>query len=181
MILPNQIEAEIAVDYMAQAENLLEEGQRGKFDHVPAAVLAGAVLEKALRTLATRQGPQVPTTGQKGRPVRLNALIDSHRKTGTYNEATAKQLRAWADIRNHAAHGEFEQFSRSDVELMIKGINAFLATIWLEMVNLNRLHGDIVCLFLFQFSTHKLGGWQNNPPANSWSDGFGGQGAVRIS
>ncbi len=125
--LPNQIEGEIAVDYMAQAENLLEEGHRGKFNHVPAAVLAGAVLEKVLRTLATRQRPQVPTTEQKGRPVRLNALIDSHRKTGTYNEAMAKQLRAWADIRNHAAHGEFEQFSRSDVELMIKGINAFLA------------------------------------------------------
>src|ERR1041384_4327257 len=51
------IEAEMAADYMGQAENLLAERQRGKFDHVPAAVLAGAVLEKALRTLCSHQQP----------------------------------------------------------------------------------------------------------------------------
>ncbi len=43
-----RVEAEVAADYMGQAEGLLKEGQPGKFDHVPAAVLAGAVLEKAL-------------------------------------------------------------------------------------------------------------------------------------
>ena len=46
-----KVEAEVAADYMGQAESLLKEGQPGKFDHVPAAVLAGAVLEKALKTL----------------------------------------------------------------------------------------------------------------------------------
>ena len=34
--LASEIEAEIAADYMGQAENLLAEGQRGKFDHVTA-------------------------------------------------------------------------------------------------------------------------------------------------
>jgi len=33
------IEAEIACDYMGQAEQLLADSHRGKFDHVPAAVL----------------------------------------------------------------------------------------------------------------------------------------------
>jgi len=49
------IEAEIASDYMGQAESLIREGQTGKYDHVPAAVLAGAVIEKSLRTLCGRQ------------------------------------------------------------------------------------------------------------------------------
>jgi len=30
-------------------------------------------------------------------------------------------------IRNPAAHGEFDQFTRGDVEAMIPGINTFLA------------------------------------------------------
>jgi hypothetical protein len=43
------------------------------------------------------------------------------------NLIKAKQLRAWADVRNKAAHGEFDQFKKSDVEQMIEGINSFLA------------------------------------------------------
>ena len=57
----------------------------------------------------------------------LNPLIDDLKKGGLLNEAKAKQLRAWAAIRNHAAHGEFDQFSRKDVEQMIQSIKSFLA------------------------------------------------------
>lgn len=122
-----QIETEIAADYMGQAEGLLREGQSGKCDHVPAAVLAGAVLEKALRTLCDQQNPPIPINKPNGDPKTLNPLIDDLKKAGVFNEAKAKQLRAWADIRNHAAHGEFDQFTRADVELMLPGINNFLA------------------------------------------------------
>jgi hypothetical protein len=121
------IEAEIACDYMGQAEHLLAEGQRGKFDHVPAAVLAGAVLEKALRKLCDDQQPPIPVTTPKGEPKTLGPLVDDLKKAGVFNEAKAKQPRAWADIRNLAAHGEFTQFKRTDVEAMLSGINTFLA------------------------------------------------------
>jgi hypothetical protein len=122
-----QVEAELAADYMGQAEALLAEGQSGKFDHVPAAVLAGAVLEKHLRSLCQRQSPALPTTTDKGEPKKLNVLIDDLKKAGVYNENKAKQLRAWAGTRNHAAHGEFGEFTRTDVEQMVAGINTFLA------------------------------------------------------
>jgi hypothetical protein len=121
------IEAEMAADYMGQAENLLAEGQRGKFDHVPAAVLAGAVLEKSLRTMCSQQQPPVSIVNTNGEPKKLNLLIDDLKKATAFNETKAKQLRAWAGIRNHAAHGEFDQFTRADVEAMIPGINTFLA------------------------------------------------------
>jgi len=123
-----QIEAELAADYMGQAEQLLAEGQTGKYDHVPAAVLSGAVLEKALRTLCDKQSPPVLTVNTKGQPLTLNPLIDALKKVGAFNQSVARQLQAWADIRNNAAHGDFDQFTRSDVELMIQGINNFLAT-----------------------------------------------------
>jgi hypothetical protein len=122
-----RVEAEVAANYMSQAEALLGEGVPGKFDHVPAAVLAGAVLEKALRTLCNQQQPPIVTTDAKGIPKTLNPLIDDLKKAAVFNELKAKQLRAWADVRNKAAHGEFDQFKKSDVEQMIQGINIFLA------------------------------------------------------
>jgi uncharacterized protein with HEPN domain len=123
----SHIEAEIAADYMGQAEHLLGEGQTGRFDHVPAAVLSGAVLEKALRKLCDQQQPAIPVVTATGVPKTLNPLIDDLKKAGVFNELKAKQLRAWADIRNKAAHGEFEQFDRGDVEQMLQGITNFLA------------------------------------------------------
>jgi hypothetical protein len=121
------IEAEIACDYMGQAEQLLADSHRGKFDHVPAAVLAGAVLENALRKLCDQQQPPIAQKAQNGSHKTLGPLIQELKKAGVFNEAKAKQLQAWADIRNLAAHGEFSQFKRSEVEPMIAGINSFLA------------------------------------------------------
>jgi hypothetical protein len=63
-----KVESEIAADYMGQAEQLLKEGQPGKFDYVPAAVLSGAALEKGLRTLCGQQQPPVLITDAKGAP-----------------------------------------------------------------------------------------------------------------
>jgi hypothetical protein len=122
-----RIEAEIASNYMEQAEALLGEGIKGRYDHVPAAALSGAVLEKALKTLCTMQNPPVPLLDHKDRPKMLNLLIADLRKAGLYNETKAKQLLAWADIRNRAAHGDFDQFQKTEVEAMVKGIGQFLA------------------------------------------------------
>jgi len=121
-----RIEAEVAADYMGQAELLLKEGASGSFDHVPAAVLAGAVLEKGLRTLCAQQQPPISVLTPKGEPKTLNPLIDDLKKAGVFNELRAKQLRAWADIRNKAAHGEFDHFKKTDVEQMIQGVTTFL-------------------------------------------------------
>lgn len=122
----DRIEAEISGDYLTQAEALLKEGRTGNYDHIPAAVLAGAVLEKSLRSLCDKQTPPIPIHNN-GEPKTLNPLIDDLKKAGVFNELKAKQLRAWADIRNKAAHGEFAAFDRHDVETMIAGISSFLA------------------------------------------------------
>ncbi|MDB4980986.1 MAG: hypothetical protein JWM82_1738 [Myxococcales bacterium] len=122
-----KIEAELAADYLGQAEQLLGEGQPGKYDHVPAAVLAGAVLEKNLRTLCGGQSPPIPVDKADGTHKMLNLLTDDLKKAGVFNEIQAKQLRAYAAIRNAAAHGEFTEFTRAQVETMVAGITQFLA------------------------------------------------------
>lgn len=121
-----RIEAEISVDYLGQAEALLKGEQRGACDHVPAAVLAGAVLERHLRMLCAEADPPLALTDAKGNPKGMNALIDDLKKSGAFNELTAKQLRAWADIRNAAAHGQFEKFTPAQVESMLAALPAFL-------------------------------------------------------
>lgn len=126
--LTDVIEANVVSNYLGQAEQLLGGGISGQFDHVPAAVLAGAVLEDALRRLCQRQSPPIDTQKPDGSPKTLEPLITSLQTGNVFNVAKADQLRSWAKIRNYAAHGEFTQFSRSDIEPMISGIKSFIAT-----------------------------------------------------
>ncbi len=125
--LETRVAANISADYMTQVEGLLGEGIPGQNDHVPAAVLCGAILEDALRRLCERQTPQVVTRNQHGQPKNLNSLIQDLQKANVFNKLKADQLRSWAKVRNYAAHGEFSEFNRNDVEQMVNGVKNFLA------------------------------------------------------
>lgn len=122
-----KIEAEIASDYMKQTIQLLKEGSSSQYNYVPAAVLSGAVLEKALKSICDQQIPPISKVQNNGKIKTLYPLIDDLKKAGVFEAPKAQELKAWADIRNKAAHGEFDQFELSDVKLMIKGIENFLA------------------------------------------------------
>ncbi len=125
--LSETIEANVAADYMGQAEQLLGEGIAGQYDHVPAAVLTGAVLEDALRRLCQRQSPPIDIQKPDGSPKTLDPLITDLQKMNVFNKAKADMLKSWAKIRNYAAHGEFTEFKRADVETMIAGVKSFIA------------------------------------------------------
>ena len=125
--LEEMIVANISSDYMAQVEEILTEGESDTYDHIFAAVICGAVLEDALRRLCQRQTPPISTRRQNDKPKRLDAMIPELQNAKVYNALKADQLRSWAKVRNHAAHGEFSQFKRSDVEHMVKGVRNFLA------------------------------------------------------
>jgi hypothetical protein len=124
--LTSQIEAEISYDYMSQAGVLLA-GESTDNSYIPAAVLAGAVLEKSLRSLCERQEPAIGTKKSNGQNKTITPLIEELKTAGVINQPKARQLQTWADIRNAAAHGENERFKRDEVEAMINGINNFLA------------------------------------------------------
>lgn len=108
------IEAEVLGDFIDQAETLLA----AKY-HVPAASLAGAVLEDVLRKLWVRNGLSIP---QK---TNINSLNTELAKAGEYNALTQKQITAHADVRNSADHGRYGQFKAQDVEDMIKWVRQF--------------------------------------------------------
>lgn len=118
--LPNQVRAEVSADYLVQAEVLLAEGY-----YVASAVLAGAVLEDALRKLCDGKGILVtkPSGERKG----INAMNDDLGRASVYNAAKADEIRAWAKYRNDCAHGDGAKVKPEDVGRMIQGVRAFVA------------------------------------------------------
>lgn len=124
--LEAQIDADISSDYLYQAEQLLAQGRSKNNSYIPAAVLSGAVLEHGLRSIAGRLQPPEPIE-TNGKSLMLGGLIEALKKREVYNELMAKQLRSWADIRNAAAHGNFDDFDEYQVKAMVAGVSGFLA------------------------------------------------------
>lgn len=107
------IQAEVFDSELEQANELYKAGYKN-----PAAVVAGVILETALRELCDQAG--LP----HGKLDKMNADLA---KSGKYNKLQQKRITALADIRNSAAHGKNTEFSDMDVEDMIRDIERFLA------------------------------------------------------
>jgi len=123
--LARTIEAEVQSDYLDQASVLLA-GGRDEQNHISAAVIAGASLERCLRTMCSALEPPEPVHSPKGAPLAMMALIDALKNRAAFNEVQAKELRAWAGVRNSAAHGQFSEFTRAQVESMVSGVLRFV-------------------------------------------------------
>jgi hypothetical protein len=107
------VQAEVLDDALEQATELLKAGYKD-----PACVVAGVSLEIAVRELCTRQGIL------HGKLDKMNADLC---KGGVYNMGWQKQITAWAERRNKAAHGEWTAYNDADVDDLIKGVNRFIA------------------------------------------------------
>lgn len=106
------VQAEVFSSELEQAEELLGNGYS-----TAAAVIAGAVLETALRDLCTARD-----IGHGS----LNRMNDDLTKAGAYNATQKKQITSIAAIRNSAAHGKPEEFTKDQVRGMIDDIERFL-------------------------------------------------------
>ena len=111
----NLLNAEVFSDELGQAKHFLNANYK-----VAAAVIAGTVLETSLRTLCEQHPTLSPSD-------KLNKMNDDLAKEGVYNALRKKQVTAWADIRNSAAHGKPDEFEPADVDRMIDGVRDFVA------------------------------------------------------
>lgn len=109
------IEAELFDEFLEQAEHLLEAGY-----FQPAAVLAGSVLEDGLRKLCQKRNIEIP---EKPKLDTLNANLA---KEGVYSKLVQKRITALADLRNKAAHGQWDEFAKEDVEEMLPAIRRIM-------------------------------------------------------
>lgn len=101
---------------LEQSEYLLNEGYKDA-----AAVLTGAVLESTLRKLCEKYGIAYP---QNATINPLNDLL----KDKAYNLIVHKQIIAWAQIRNGAAHGHFNLYTKKQAQDMLQWVKDFVGS-----------------------------------------------------
>jgi hypothetical protein len=110
---------DVVSDFLEMANILLE--TNGVHPAAPA-MLIGATLEEFLRTWVEAEGlslserkPGIETYSQLLRDANLLTKQDG------------KDITAWAGIRNHAAHGEWNEVAdKNRVMLMLEGVNLFM-------------------------------------------------------
>ncbi len=116
------ITGEVFSDFLDMAEHLLKEDYKD-----PAAVLAGGVLEDHLRKLC--QSHNIDSEEEKvGKtvPRKSDRLNSDLAKSGAYGKQDLKMVTGWLNLRNHAAHGEFDKYTKEEVRIMLLGVRDFL-------------------------------------------------------
>lgn len=110
---------DVVSDLLEQANVLLE---NGKVHPAAPAVLIGATLEEFLRNWV--EAENIPLAGKKAS---LDTYCKLLRETELISKQDSKDITSWSGIRNHAAHGEWEQVNdRNRVRLMLEGVNLFM-------------------------------------------------------
>ena len=112
------IHSEVFGDYLEMSSHLLENGYISA-----AAVIAGSTLEVHLRQLCKKN--QIETV-QNERPLKADRMNAELAKASVFSLGDQKSVTAWLDIRNNAAHGNYEACNKSQVELLIQSIRDFI-------------------------------------------------------
>ncbi|MDE0104066.1 MAG: hypothetical protein OXN89_16965 [Bryobacterales bacterium] len=114
-----QAQMDIVSDLLGQANMLLE---NSKYHPAAAAILIGACLEEFLRTWVEAESLSVGAS----RPG-IDAYSKALRSAELLSKQDVKDITSWAGVRNHAAHGEWEEASdRNRIRLMLEGVNLFM-------------------------------------------------------
>lgn len=115
------VHADLFSDFLEMADYLLREGYKD-----PSAVLVGGVLEEHLRKICNKHG--VPTTDARdGKPRKSDTLNADLAKQGVFDKLEQKNVTAWLDLRNKAAHGHYTTYDTNHVDLMLRGVRDFIS------------------------------------------------------
>ncbi len=117
--LEELLNAEVFGDFLEMAEELHGKGYKD-----PAAVITGTVLEEHLRKLSAKHGVATEIDGKRRKAESLNEDLKNQ---GVYNLLDQKSVTAWLDLRNKAAHGEYDQYDSTQVDALIRDVRSFLS------------------------------------------------------
>jgi hypothetical protein len=116
------IHGELFSDFLEMASHLLDEGYKD-----PAAVVGGAALEGHLRQLAKKINIETMTTVESNiKPKKAESLNSEIVKAAGYSVLDQKNITAWLDLRNKAAHGHYDAYTSQQVAIMLAGIRDFI-------------------------------------------------------
>lgn len=115
------VSAEIFSDFLEMAEYLLDQRYKDA-----SAVIIGSVLEEHLRNLCLQKGipAEIEKDGKKEfkKADRINQDLYS---ANAYNKLDNKSVTTWLDLRNKAAHGQYEEYNIEQVKMMYQGVREF--------------------------------------------------------
>lgn len=124
--LKGLVAAELFADFLEMADHLLELGYKD-----PAAVIIGSVLEEHLRQLCSANSIDIEFENNEGIliPKKADRLNSDLAKENVYSKLDQKAVTMWLDLRNKAAHGEYEEYTSEQVTNMYSGITEFMARV----------------------------------------------------
>jgi hypothetical protein len=111
-------------DLNEMAKHLLHEGYKDA-----AAVIAGSSLESHLHQLSNKYGVQVDHVAPDGasKHKKADQLNQELRKKSVYALFDQKQITAWLDLRNNAAHGNYSAYDEQQVAKLIEWVEDFIS------------------------------------------------------
>lgn len=116
------VHAELFGDFLEMSEYLLDEGFKD-----PAAVIAGSVLEEHLRQLCVKNGIDINSLG--GKPKKADQLNTDLAGQNVYSKLDQKSITGWLDLRNKAAHGKYNEYTKEQVVILLTSIQNFMARV----------------------------------------------------
>jgi hypothetical protein len=117
------IHGELFSDFLDMADYLSSEGFKDA-----SAVMVGGVLESHLHQLAIKHGIDLEIVINSNiKPKRADQLNADLAKQKIYNLLEQKNVTAWLDLRNKAAHAKYEEYTIDHVSLMLQGVRSFIA------------------------------------------------------
>ncbi len=112
------IRADIFGDFLEMADYLLEQNYKD-----PAAVVTGSVLEAHLRKLCGKHS--IDVVKADGTPKKSDTLNAELTAAEAYSGLDQKSVTAWLGLRNKAAHGQYSEYTKEQVTLMLQGVRDF--------------------------------------------------------
>lgn len=110
--------AEVHSDYLEMAKHLLDHDYKDS-----AAVIIGTILEGKLRQLCTSH--DIDILDDK-RYLKAEALNQKLYKKGIYSSGDLKRITANLDIRNDAAHGNYSNYTKEQIHIMLLDVQSIL-------------------------------------------------------
>jgi hypothetical protein len=116
--LEELIHSDVFSNFLEMADHLNSSGYKDA-----AAVIAGSTLESHLKNLAIKHSVPIESSGK---PKKADAINSDLVKANSYTKLDQKNITAWLDLRNKAAHGNYAEYDKQQVALLISCIRDFL-------------------------------------------------------
>jgi hypothetical protein len=122
--LRDLVSGEIFSDFLEMGKYLLDENYKDA-----AAVVTGSALESHLRYLCTKN--DIDTfikKGEKNIYKKAEMMNVELCKASVYGMPQQKNITAWLEYRNKAAHGKYDEYNKEDIRIMHQGIMNFVSS-----------------------------------------------------